>query len=81
MSIFKDRCSVCGCTDDDPCYHPDHGFCGWANSERTLCTHCADPNIRDNPLTVHCINTVSLKSGVDTEDIMNQIACGEPFEY
>ena len=55
-------CRVCGCTEDNPCYHPEHGYCYWVDEERTLCSHCAelcdDPseNICNDPLTEHCIN-------------------------
>lgn len=80
MGLFIDRCIYCGCTDNDPCFHPDHGFCGWANEEHTVCTHCADANIMFDPLTVHCINSEAEKAGITHEDIMNQVISGEPFE-
>lgn len=51
------KCSECGCTDDDPCYNPDYGTCSWANEEHTLCSHCADTIIANDPATEHCINT------------------------
>lgn len=58
-------CRVCGCTEDNPCYHPEHGNCYWVDDECTLCSHCAelcdDPseNICNDPETVHCINDKS----------------------
>ena len=58
-------CRVCGCTDMNPCYHPDHGNCWWVDDEHTLCSHCADlcddpsENICNDPQTVHCINDLS----------------------
>lgn len=50
-------CRVCGCTENDPCYHPDHGTCWWDDEEHTICSHCADPHITDDSGTEHCINS------------------------
>lgn len=50
-------CRICGCTEDDPCYNPIHGYCWWADSTRTICSHCADSSIADDPHTVHCVNS------------------------
>ena len=56
-------CRVCGCTEANPCYHPDHGNCWWV--EPSLCSHCAEkllvggryyPSIKDDPRTQHCIH-------------------------
>ena len=33
-------CSICGCTEDNACTDGDGMPCGWANDEKTLCTHC-----------------------------------------
>lgn len=33
-------CRVCGCSDDDPCLHPDYGPCSWY--EEDLCSHCVE---------------------------------------
>ena len=61
-------CRVCGCTMKNPCYHPDHGYCWWADSSHTICSHCADPlidgrkkyaSIKDDPQTEHCVNDKS----------------------
>ncbi len=52
-----DICRVCGCTENDPCFHPDHGTCWWDDEEHTICSHCADPHIADDPGTEHCINS------------------------
>ena len=49
-------CKVCGCTDDNPCYHPEHGFCWWVDDTHELCSHCADKSIAEDPDTQHCIN-------------------------
>lgn len=60
MPIINQRkgvCRVCGCTMDDPCYHPEHGFCWWVDDDHTLCSHCADEAIAKDPRTVHCVNT------------------------
>lgn len=51
-------CKECGCTEKNPCFHPNHGTCWWANEEHTLCSHCADSEIKDDPQTEHCINTL-----------------------
>lgn len=50
-------CKVCGCTDDDPCFHPDYGFCWWVDETHELCSHCADPDLRDSPVTTHRVNS------------------------
>ena len=50
-------CKVCGCTENDPCYHPDHGTCWWVDDTHELCSHCADHEIAEDPQTVHCINS------------------------
>ena len=58
-------CCVCGCTMENPCYHPEHGNCWWDDSSHTICSHCAEtlidgkkvfPSIKDDPETEHCIN-------------------------
>ena len=55
-------CRVCGCTWNNPCSHPDHGYCHWV--EPSLCSHCASVKegglgIQDDPKTEHCVNDVS----------------------
>lgn len=55
-------CRVCGCTDINPCYHPEHGYCYWV--EPDLCSHCASIEqgglgIYDDPKTEHCVNDLS----------------------
>lgn len=52
-------CRVCGCTNENPCYHPDYGTCYWV--EPSLCSHCAGMEegglgIKDDPATEHCIS-------------------------
>lgn len=49
-------CRVCGCTDNNACFNPYHGYCGWSDESHTLCTHCADKEIRDDPETKHCVH-------------------------
>lgn len=60
-------CRVCGCTENNPCYHPKYGYCWWVDEDHTLCSHCAEkltigrqhiPGIYDDPLTEHCINDI-----------------------
>lgn len=50
-------CKVCGCTDNDPCFHPEHGNCWWVDDTHELCSHCADPKIANSPEVRHCINS------------------------
>ena len=50
-------CRVCGCTFSNPCYHPEHGFCWWADDTHTICSHCADPEIAEDERTEHCVNS------------------------
>lgn len=50
-------CKVCGCADNDPCFNPLHGNCWWVDDTHELCSHCADPEIANDPKTKHCINT------------------------
>lgn len=58
--IFAKReagtCVVCGCTMHNPCYNPAVGTCWWRNAAETLCSHCADTRLFNDPETVHCIN-------------------------
>ena len=49
-------CRVCGCTEDNPCFNPKHGYCSWVDSTMTLCSHCANKEIADDPETIHCVN-------------------------
>lgn len=71
-------CKVCGCTDDNPCYHPEHGFCWWVDDTHELCSHCADKSIAEDPDTQHCINSngVDLFPGVENK---NLAALGCPY--
>lgn len=57
----RDVCRVCGCTWGDPCYNPLHGFCWWADETQTICSHCADPAIADDPLTLHRVSSEEVK--------------------
>ena len=50
-------CKMCGCTDVDPCYHPDHGTCWWVDETHELCSHCADESIAKDERTRHCVNS------------------------
>ena len=49
-------CRVCGCTEENPCFNPKYGYCTWADNTQTICSHCADKNIADDPQTKHCVN-------------------------
>jgi len=35
-------CKICGCTDDNPCVHPDFGSCFWVDKTHELCSHCIE---------------------------------------
>ena len=55
--LKKGVCRICGCTEDDPCHNPNVGNCWWADESQTICSHCADKTIADDPETKHCINS------------------------
>lgn len=59
-------CKVCGCTDNDPCFHPDYGMCWWVDETHELCSHCADPEIAESPEVQHCYNTLCENQFCDT---------------
>lgn len=46
-------CAVCGCSDYNACYHPDHGSCWWVDKRHLLCSHCACSGISKDPRTEH----------------------------
>jgi len=50
-------CRVCGCTINDPCWHPEYGFCSWADNAHTICSHCWNENIENDMSTIHCVNS------------------------
>ncbi|MEL7600598.1 MAG: hypothetical protein AAGU18_10950 [Proteiniphilum sp.] len=52
-------CRECGCTWYDPCFNPKFGTCWWEDDSETICSHCADPDISNDPATEHCINSSS----------------------
>lgn len=37
LSLVR-TCRVCGCTENDACYHPKGGSCWWVEAD--LCSHC-----------------------------------------
>ena len=49
-------CRVCGCSEDNPCFNPKHGYCSWVDDSMTLCSHCANKEIAEDPETIHCVN-------------------------
>jgi len=57
--LKKGVCRICGCTEDDPCHNPNVGNCWWADESQTICSHCADKTIAEDPETKHCINSNS----------------------
>ena len=56
--VFRERCRHCGCTHNNPCYHPNYGFCWWEDSKHTICSHCADKEIKNSKLTQHRVNDI-----------------------
>lgn len=71
-------CKVCGCTDDNPCYHPEHGFCWWVDDTHELCSHCADKSIAEDRETQHCINGNGIDPFPGVEN-KNLAALGCPY--
>ena len=56
--MAKEKCRKCGCTYNNPCYHPKYGFCWWEDSKHTICSHCADKEIKNSKLTQHRVNDI-----------------------
>lgn len=54
--MMNEKCSKCGCTWNNPCYHPKYGYCWWADSKHTICSHCSAKEIINDSKTVHCVN-------------------------
>lgn len=48
FTFLKGMCKKCGCTENDPCYHPEFGTCWWENEDMELCSHCANSEISDD---------------------------------
>ena len=50
-------CKICGCTNDDPCYHEALGMCWWIKAD--LCSHCAMIQSGKIPAdsVTHCVNS------------------------
>lgn len=47
------KCKVCGCTEMEPCQHPDHGPCWWVSDTEDICSHCSIQEIKNDPATMH----------------------------
>ena len=71
--LKRGECRVCGCTDNNPCYNSDHGNCWWADEEHTICSHCADDDIKKHPGTVHCINTTENITFAPDQDLQEDL--------
>lgn len=54
---MKGTCKHCGCTLNNPCYHPDFGTCWWEDESETECSHCVNPEIQNKPGVEHRINS------------------------
>ncbi len=68
-------CRVCGCTENDPCYNPAYGCYWWTDKTHTLCSHCAEKEIAENPRTVHCYNSTNGNLERDYGDIPDIVLC------
>lgn len=53
---MKGVCKVCGCTMKNPCFSHRYGFCWWPTFEEDICSHCENPEIKDDPNTIHCVH-------------------------
>lgn len=65
-------CRICGCTDNNPCNNPEVGNCWWADETHTICSHCADKKLAEDPMTKHCINSNTEEDDEDVELYMQQ---------
>lgn len=81
--LTKGVCRVCGCTEDDPCHNPNVGNCWWADETQTICSHCADKKIAEDPMTKHCINSntedddVEFQMQQEFEELYDKILSGD----
>ncbi len=53
---MKGVCKICGCTMKNPCFSHKYGFCWWPTFEEDICSHCANPEIKDDPNVIHCVH-------------------------
>lgn len=49
-------CEKCGCTDQNPCFHPHWGFCYWPSRTLDICSHCLSKELEEDPETIHCVS-------------------------
>lgn len=52
---MKGICKICGCTENNPCIHPEFGPCWWLDEDKQdLCGHCVelkgDPGVTRPPI-------------------------------
>ena len=79
----KGVCKICGCAMNNPCYNPKAGFCWWMDESETLCSHCFEPEIKDNPRTVHKVNDIpdfkpiSFELNIDVTDVKHTFTIGK----
>ena len=83
--LKKGVCRICGCTEDDPCHNPNIGNCWWADESQTICSHCSDKTIAEDPETKHCINSSSDDDLADQmqeeyDELYNKILDGVDWE-
>jgi hypothetical protein len=58
-------CKICGCTEDNACYHQAFGPCWWLNKDKDLCSHCVelknDPGLKQLNARKRAKNLILLK--------------------
>ncbi len=77
MSLIQSgTCSVCGCSEDDPC----PGGCIWANGSATLCSRCVDAEGPLVDLSDDADDELSIWDGCDEVPLEQLEACmGDEF--
>lgn len=62
VNVRAGVCRYCGCSELDPCIHPDYGACSWADDEHTVCSWCMAGvlSLQERREVVHCVNSNSM---------------------
>ena len=47
----KGICKECGCSENNACLNHNVGNCYWVDESETLCSHCSNPTIKNDPIT------------------------------
>ena len=79
---MKGVCKVCGCTMKNPCFSHRYGFCWWPTFEEDICSHCENPEIKDDPNTIHCVHGLEFPVlSVHQPYALMLVEGKKPFEY